>query len=151
MARIKYGVFIKFCVFSKNSQIFATSPSSPVLDCYVLHKKLPANRSDCTLALRALKVSYSDDVGEGGVAVTCDKHILHPVFCNPCSLAGTELPLVVEKCPAANRRDTFIGLSTFHICHSGHHKERGLHWIKKKKCCDNLNIISPSFSSYILL
>ena len=37
--------------FSKNSRKFATSPS-PVLGCYWLYKKLPANRSDCTLALR---------------------------------------------------------------------------------------------------
>ena len=34
--------------------------------------------------LRALKVSYSDDVGEGGVAVNCEKNTIfpeHPV-CN---------------------------------------------------------------------
>ena len=44
---IKYGVFIKYCVFSKNSRKFANSPA-PVW----LYKTLPANRSDCTLALR---------------------------------------------------------------------------------------------------
>ena len=37
--------------FPKNSRKFATSPS-PALGCYWLYKKLPANRSDCTLALR---------------------------------------------------------------------------------------------------
>ena len=42
---------MKYCVFSKNSQKFATSPS-PALGCYWLYKKLPANNSDCTLALR---------------------------------------------------------------------------------------------------
>ena len=45
---MRYRVFIKYCVFSRK---FATSPS-PVLGCYWLYKKLPANRSDCTLALR---------------------------------------------------------------------------------------------------
>ena len=47
---------------------------SPVLGCYRLYKKLKANRSDCTLALRweLLKVSYSD-VGEGGIEVNCEK------------------------------------------------------------------------------
>ena len=39
------------CFLSKNSRKFATSPS-PALGCYWLYKKLPANRSDCTLALR---------------------------------------------------------------------------------------------------
>ena len=48
----RYRVFIKYCVFFfKNSRKFATSPS-PALGCYWLYKKLPANRSDCTLALR---------------------------------------------------------------------------------------------------
>ena len=37
--------------FSKNSRKFATSPS-PALGCYWLYKKLPANKSDCTLVLR---------------------------------------------------------------------------------------------------
>ena len=65
-------VFIKYCFFSKNSQKFVTSPP-PALGCYWLYKKCPANRSDwdTRIALRALKVSYSD-VGEGGVAVTSD-------------------------------------------------------------------------------
>ena len=40
------------CFFlSKNSRNIATSPSS-ALGCYWLYKKLPAIRSDCTLALR---------------------------------------------------------------------------------------------------
>ena len=37
-------------VFSKNSRKFATSPL-PANGCYWLYKQLPANRSDCTLAL----------------------------------------------------------------------------------------------------
>ena len=45
--------------------------------CYWLYKKLPANRSDCTLALRALKGSYSD-VGVGGVAMNCEKNTNFP-------------------------------------------------------------------------
>ena len=44
---------------------------------YWLYKKLPSNRSDCTLALRALKVSYSD-VGEGGVALNWEKNTIFP-------------------------------------------------------------------------
>ena len=40
------------CFFSKNIRKFATSPS-PILGCYWLYKKLPANRSDCTLELRS--------------------------------------------------------------------------------------------------
>ena len=47
-----YRVFIKYCgFFSKNSRKFATSPLTAP-GCYWLYKKLPANRSDCTLALR---------------------------------------------------------------------------------------------------
>ena len=44
-----YRVFIKYC-FSQSYRKFATSPS-PALSCYWLYEKLPANRSDCTLAL----------------------------------------------------------------------------------------------------
>ena len=47
----RYRVFIKYCFPPKNSRKFATS-SLPALGCYWLYKKLPANRSDCTLALR---------------------------------------------------------------------------------------------------
>ena len=45
------GCSLNIEFFSKNSRKFATSPS-PALGCYWLYKKLPANRSDCTLALR---------------------------------------------------------------------------------------------------
>ena len=45
------GCSLNIVFFSKNSRKFATS-SSPAIDCYWLYKKLPANRSDCTLALR---------------------------------------------------------------------------------------------------
>ena len=48
---LTYRVFIKYCIFSKKSRKFANSPS-PALGCYWLYKKLPANMSDCTLALR---------------------------------------------------------------------------------------------------
>ena len=71
-----YRVYIKYCV-SKNSRKFATSPS-PALGCSWLYKKVPANLSDCTLALRweLLQVCYSD-VDEGGVLPE------HPVIkCN---------------------------------------------------------------------
>ena len=54
ISRLMYSfsqMFIGYCIFLKNSGKFATSPS-PALDCYWLYKKLPANRSDCTLALR---------------------------------------------------------------------------------------------------
>ena len=44
---------------------------STVIRLLLVVQKLPANRSDCTLAL-CLKVSYSD-VGEGGVAVNFEK------------------------------------------------------------------------------
>ena len=68
--------------FSKNSRKFATSPL-PTVGCYLLYKKLPANRNDCTLAfaLRALKVSYSD-VGEGRVEMNCEKtHLSEQSVC----------------------------------------------------------------------
>ena len=45
------GRSLNIVFFSKNSRKFATSPS-PALGCYWLYKKLPSNRSDCTLALR---------------------------------------------------------------------------------------------------
>ena len=48
-SQISYRVFIKYCIFLKNSGKFATSPS-PALGCYWLYKKLPAIRSDCMLA-----------------------------------------------------------------------------------------------------
>ena len=48
----KYTVCsLNIVFFSKNSRKFAPSPS-PVLGCYCLYKKSPANRSDCTLTLR---------------------------------------------------------------------------------------------------
>ena len=58
----KYRVFIKYCVFFKNSRNFATSPSPTLDQPMTVH-----------IALRALKVSYSD-VGEGGVGVNCEKN-----------------------------------------------------------------------------
>ena len=61
-----YRVFIKYCVFFQEF--------SSALGCYWLYNKLPANRSDCTLALHWELYS---DVGEGGVAVNCEK--THPV------------------------------------------------------------------------
>ena len=42
---VYYRMFIKYCVFSRNSRKFATSPS-PALGYHWLYKKLPANRSD---------------------------------------------------------------------------------------------------------
>ena len=45
------GCSLNIVLFYKNSRKFATSPS-PALGCYWLYKKSPANRSDCTLALR---------------------------------------------------------------------------------------------------
>jgi len=45
------GCSLNIVFFPKNSRKFATSPS-PALGCYWLYKKLPANWSDCTLALR---------------------------------------------------------------------------------------------------
>ena len=58
------------------SSVFCHLPS-PALNCYWLYRDLLANRSDCHIALRALKVSYSD-VGEGGVAVKCEKNTIFP-------------------------------------------------------------------------
>ena len=66
----------KILCFPKNSRKFATPPS-PALDCYWLYQKLSANSGDCSLPLRALKVSYSDS-GEGGVAVNCEKNSIFP-------------------------------------------------------------------------
>ena len=45
------GCSLNIVFFSKNSWKFATSPSA-TLGYYLLYKKLPANRSECTLALR---------------------------------------------------------------------------------------------------
>ena len=45
------GCSLNIVFFSKSSQKIATFPS-PALGCHWLYKKLPANRSDCTLALR---------------------------------------------------------------------------------------------------
>ena len=61
------GCSLNIVFFSKTPRKFATSPS-PALGCYWLYKKLPATR----IVLRAFKVSNSD-VGEGGVAVNCEK------------------------------------------------------------------------------
>ena len=44
------GCSLNIVFLSKNSRKFATSPS-PALGCYWSYKKLPANRSDCTIAL----------------------------------------------------------------------------------------------------
>ena len=64
-------MFIKYCVFSKNSRKFATSPS-PALDCYCLYKNYQPIGLYTRIALRALGASYSD-VGEGGDTVNCEK------------------------------------------------------------------------------
>ena len=45
-----YRVLIKYCVFFKEFSKVCPLPS-PALGCYWLYKKLPVNRSDCTLAL----------------------------------------------------------------------------------------------------
>ena len=66
--KLRYRVFIKYCVFSRK---FATSPSS-ALGCYWSYKNYQPIGLYTRIALRALKVSYSD-VGEGGVAVNCEK------------------------------------------------------------------------------
>ena len=70
-----YRVFIKYCVSSKNSWKFATS-SSPELGCYWLYKKLLANRSDCTLALRwELWRSLTAMLAREGLQWIVKKHI----------------------------------------------------------------------------
>ena len=45
------GCSLNIVFFCQDFLKFATSPS-PALGCYWLYKKLPANRSDCALALR---------------------------------------------------------------------------------------------------
>ena len=73
-----YRVFIKYCVFSKNSRKSATSPSV-ALGCYWLYKKITSQLEWLwiRIALRALRVSYSN-VGEGGVTVNCEKNTIFP-------------------------------------------------------------------------
>ena len=65
-----YRVFIKYCVFPKNSQKFA---STRLL--LVVHKKGQPIRgtvqSYCVENFEGLLQRY---VGEGGVAVNCEKH-----------------------------------------------------------------------------
>ena len=48
----KYRVFIKYCVFFQEFVKVCYLSPSLALGCYWLHKKLPANGSDCTLSLR---------------------------------------------------------------------------------------------------
>ena len=48
---LQYGTLNIVGFFFKQSRKLATSPS-PALGCSWLYEKLPANRSDCTLALR---------------------------------------------------------------------------------------------------
>ena len=72
-------MFIKYCVFSKNSRKFATSPS-PALACFWLYRKLPSNRSDCTLELRWELWRSLSDVGEGLVALNCEKNMIFPEY-----------------------------------------------------------------------
>ena len=68
-----YRVFIKYCVFSKNSRKFATSPT-PALGCYWFYKNYQpmgvALHSRCVESFEGLLQQY---VGEGGVAVNCEK------------------------------------------------------------------------------
>ena len=46
------GCSLNIVFFSKDSRKFATTSPSLALVCYWLYKKLPANKSDCTLVLR---------------------------------------------------------------------------------------------------
>ena len=79
-----YRVFRKNCVFYQEfTKVCQFSLASTRL-LMVLQKDTSQKVSDCKLALRlrALKVSYSN-VGEGGVAVNCEKKTIfpeHPVW-----------------------------------------------------------------------
>ena len=64
--------------FSKNFQIFVTSPSS-VLGCYWSFRKWPANRSDC--ALRSLRKMSWFPTWRGYVAVKLKKNSF---YWTPC-------------------------------------------------------------------
>ena len=52
---------MKYCVFPKNFQYFATSPSQRP-GCFWLYKKWPANKCDCTLRSDEL-ISYMQRIG----------------------------------------------------------------------------------------
>ena len=69
-----YRVFIKYCVFSKVCHLSLASTWLLL----VVHKShQPIGVLYTRIALRALKASYSD-VGEGGVAVSCEKNTIFP-------------------------------------------------------------------------
>ena len=72
-----YRVFIKYCVFSKSSRKFATSPPPRQHSASIGCTKNYQEKLYTSIALRALKVSYSDE-GEGGVAVNCKKKPIFP-------------------------------------------------------------------------
>ena len=66
--------FIKYCVFFKNSRKLPPFPLQPS----AVQKITSQKEKLCShIALRALKVSYSD-VGEGGVGVNCEKNTIFP-------------------------------------------------------------------------
>ena len=63
------GCSLNIVFLSKNSRKLATSPSS-AFGCYLLYKKLPINRCDCTLAFpwELWRPPFSG-LGGGGVAM----------------------------------------------------------------------------------
>ena len=72
------GCSLNVVFFFKNSRKFATSPY-PALGCYWLYKNYQPKGVTC-IALRTLKVSYSDE-NKGEVAVNCEK--ITQFFLNP--------------------------------------------------------------------
>ena len=75
-----YRVFIKYCVFPKNSRKFATSPS-PTLGCYAIgctKNYQPIGETEHSHCVERFEGLYSD-IGEGGVAVKKPNFPEHPV------------------------------------------------------------------------
>ena len=81
---ILYRVFIKYCVFSKNSRKFAISLLASTRLLLVVQKR-PANRSDCTLALRwELWRSLTAMLAREGLQLIVEEHNFSWTPCRKC-------------------------------------------------------------------
>ena len=82
------GVHKIFCFFPRILKSLPTLPGqhSAAIGCTKNYQPIGVTVLYTRIALRALKVSYSD-VGEGGVVVNCEKNTIfpeHPVYDDLC-------------------------------------------------------------------
>ena len=87
------GCSLNIVFFPKNSRKFATSPS-PALGCYWLYKKIQPEWLYTRIALRALKVSYSD-LRRGRGCSELWKNTIFPE--QPVSISSADLEVSCEK------------------------------------------------------